>query len=296
MKILIAESDPESCQILQKTLSELDYEIVLTHSGEEAWEAIKNEVAPTFAIIDWSMPEMNSTEFCRKLRHSSTAPYIYIITIISEPGKDEIVKAIEAGADDYISKPIEMEELRVRLRAGKRIMELQRALLMKSTYDALTGIWNRNMITEVLQRELARAEREGSSLGVVLAGLDKLKQINDAYGYHTGDKVVREVSKRIRAALRSYDLLGRYSGKEFLMILPGCDLTNTLKVAERARHIIARAPIENAEGAIHITISLGVANSGGKNFNSEQLIQAAVEALKMAKESGRNRIEMVEKE
>jgi two-component system, cell cycle response regulator len=294
MKILIAEDDAESREILKKTLDEWECEVVVAHNDKEAWEAIKSENSPTLTIIDWAMPNMDCADFCLKLRQSSTAPYVYIITVIPDSEKEAIKRAIESGADDYIGRPIEVEELRVRLRAGRRIMELQRALRMKATYDALTGIWNRNMITEVLQRELARAEREGTSLGVVMAGLDKFKQINDAHGHQVGDAVLREVAKRMRSALRSYDLLGRYSGKEFLILLPGCDMEKTVKVAERARQIVSKAPIENAVGAIHTTISLGAATCVGQSLTSEQLIQAATQAMQLAKQNGRNRVEKAE--
>jgi two-component system, cell cycle response regulator len=292
MRILIAEDDPISLLALKNTLSEWGYEVVVAHDGDEAWQTLQNENAPTLAIVDRIMAGMDGLEFCKRARQSSTAPYIYTIMLLSDSEKESIVEAIGAGADDYVGKPLNIEELRVRLRAGRRIMELQRTLRMKTTYDALTGIWNRAMIMEVLQRELARAQRESTPVGVLMAELDGLKQINFNYGRPAGDSAVREVTKRIRAALRSYDLFGRYGGKEFLIILPGCDMANTLKVAERMRHIIGRSPVTYSADPIPVTISIGAATSKGETLNPDPLIQAVLEALERAKDGGRNRVEM----
>jgi diguanylate cyclase (GGDEF)-like protein len=152
------------------------------------------------------------------------------------------------------------------------------------------------MILEVLQTELARVARENASVAIIMADLDHFKQINDTYGHRAGDEVLRETSKKLRLALRSYDMLGRYGGEEFLIILPGCDSSNALKVAERARQSIAANPVRTPVWTIPITISLGVAaTSKGQRLSPDELIKAADEVLYKAKKGGRNRVEMAKK-
>jgi two-component system, cell cycle response regulator len=290
MRILIADDDPVSLLLLESTLAEWGYQVTAARDGIEAWEALRGALAPPIAVIDWIMPGLDGIEVCRKVRHESEAPYVYLIMLTGKTEKSDIVQGMEAGADDYLSKPFDEQELQVRLRAGRRIVELQEALRAQATRDALTGVWNRGAILEILERELKRSVREGTSVGVVLADIDHFKRINDTLGHLAGDAALSEVATRMGAALRPYDALGRYGGEEFLIVLPGCDPAGTLAVAERVRTRISGTPVHSPGGVVAVTVSLGAATTEHwSNIDSLAVIRLADVALYRAKSEGRNR-------
>jgi len=208
---------------------------------------------------------------------------------------------MESGADDYITKPFDNHELKVRLRAGRRIIELQaelvaarEALRTQATTDALSRTWNRYSILEILEKELHRAYREHSPLGAALADLDHFKAVNDTYGHVAGDAVLHEAVRRMQACMRTYDSMGRYGGEEFLIVLPGCDENATLENAERLRAALASEPMNLVEECVIVTASYGcTAVLPGVQATPEQVIHWADEALYKAKREGRNRVAMV---
>jgi diguanylate cyclase (GGDEF)-like protein len=204
-----------------------------------------------------------------------------------------VVEAMNAGADDFVGKPFNAEELQVRIRAGRRISELEQQLRLKATHDALTGIYNRGALLEILEKELVRHGRDARPVSIIFADLDHFKRINDEHGHLAGDAVLREVSRRVGAVLRPYDTLGRYGGEELLIVLPACDRDGAVEVAERVRAAVATLPVDTDFGAISCSLSIGVAVAGeGVTIASQRLIHLADDALYRAKEGGRNRIEM----
>ncbi len=289
MKVLIAEDDPVSLLYLQNALEDGGYEVVTVADGKNAFDILKQADAPTLAIIDWMMPEMTGVDVCRLLREAVKDRYIYLIILTSRQETHFAVEAMDAGADDFISKPYSVEELQARLRTGRRISELEQELRIKATRDSLTGLYNRGAIIDILQKAMARHERSAHPISIIFADLDHFKQTNDNYGHQAGDEVLREVARRATCVLRPYDSFGRYGGEELLVVLPECSAGGALAIAERLRSAIADQPVTTNFGAIPISLSLGVAMADkGTSFHFDDLIQLADSALYQAKDNGRN--------
>ena len=301
MRILIAEDDTVSRKALKLRLKKWGYDVIATSDGRQAWDHLKGEESPLLAILDWMMPEMDGIEVCRRVRRERPpeAPYIYLLLLTARGRKEDIIEGLNAGADDYLVKPFDPHELQVRLRAGRRILNLlaeltaaREALREKALHDPLTGLWNRAAIMDILRNELDRAAREGSPISVSMADIDHFKRINDTYGHMAGDVVLCEVARRIVASVRSYDSVARYGGEEFLFIMPGSDSKAGRSIAERIRENIARDPVDAPEGLIPVTISVGVATARADyRTTPEEIIKAADAALYRAKNGGRNRTE-----
>jgi two-component system, cell cycle response regulator len=300
MKILVADDDPVSRRILEATLRKWSYEVVSAHDGTEAWRLLQADNSPQLAILDWMMPGLSGVELCRMIRHRNAEPYTYLVLLTSRSNKEDVIEGLDAGADDYLTKPCNQHELEVRLRAGTRILRLQaelmearEALREQATRDALTGLWNRRSILEILDRELARARREGRPLSLAVSDIDHFKRVNDTYGHLTGDEVLLEVGRRMVASTRSYDSVGRYGGEEFLIVLPGCALENAAVHAERTLTRIGTLPITTPTTEIAVTISVGLTSATLEPGETAQsLIHRADEALYQAKRNGRNRVEV----
>jgi len=301
MKILIAEDDITSRNILEAVLAKWGYEVISAVDGNEAWEKLQCADAPKIAVLDWMMPGIEGIEICRRFRENKKDEdqYTYLILLTAKGEKENIVSGMEAGADDYVVKPFDQNELRVRIRAGQRIVQLQaellaakQKLLLQSRTDPLTGIFNRRAILSQIEIELSRAQREEKKLSLCMIDIDHFKSINDTYGHMIGDDVLREVVRRIRAVIRQYDSLGRFGGEEFLIIIPGMEEAVAFKVSERIRLAIGETDFDINESMISITISQGVVTGDG-NTKVDELIAAADKALYQAKENGRNRVEQV---
>lgn len=301
MRILIADDDAVSRRILEARLTQWGYQVQASADGVEALAALRRPEAPRLAILDWVMPGLNGLQVCRELRASSSDDYVYILLLTAKDRKEDLLLALESGADDYLIKPFDPAELKARLRTGQRILDLQadliaarEALRLRATRDSLTGLWNRGATLDIVARELARAQREGQPFSLGLADIDHFKAINDGFGHGAGDAVLREVSRRLQQAMRSYDSIGRYGGEEFLIVLPGCDPAAVPAVAERLRACVGDDPIPLAERHLPVTISLGVASllPGVTRGPADQdaLIRAADGALYRAKQAGRNRV------
>jgi two-component system, cell cycle response regulator len=300
VKVLIAEDDMVSRRLLEAMLARWGYDVVITRDGTEAWQVLQGPDAPPLAILDWMMPGIDGVEVCRLVRQRVQEPYIYLLLLTTKGRRENIIEGLDAGADDYLTKPFDPHELQVRLRTGKRIVTLQAELIearetlrIQASHDSLTGVWNRRAILERLETELARAEREGTPVAVVLADLDHFKRINDSYGHIAGDAVLCEAVNRMRVSLRFYDAIGRYGGEEFLMVLPGCTAQDAVNLADRLRMSIGRETVEITGGHIVVTTSLGVAASDTiPVLDAASLIRAADTALYRAKAGGRNCVEL----
>jgi diguanylate cyclase (GGDEF)-like protein len=295
-KILVAEDDAVSQRMLQSFLAKWGYQVIAVSSGTEALRILESPNAPPLAVLDWMMPGMEGPEICREIRKDPERPYTYVLLLTARSQKEDLLKGLEAGADDYLTKPFDAQELRARLHVGRRILDLQHHLLaatdelrFRASHDMLTGIPNRGTILEAVNRERARQVRDGGSFGLILADLDHFKEVNDTYGHLAGDIVLKEAACRMRSCVRSYDSIGRYGGEEFLIVVPAGNAHSTAAVAERIREAISGKPVMTEAGPISITASLGIAVSTDRE--AKEVLRCADEALYYAKARGRNRVE-----
>jgi two-component system cell cycle response regulator len=301
--VLIAEDDPVFRQLLQSCLRKWNYRVVETENGVDAWKALQSADSPQMALLDWMMPGLNGIEVCRKIRSLKQSPYKYVLLLTAKNDKHDVVAGLEAGADDYLTKPFDVDELRARVRAGKRILELQQALLLardalqfEAAHDRLTNLWNQGAIMDLLQKEVRRRNRSKEPLGVIMADLDHFKLINDTHGHLIGDAVLQETARRLAVGVRSYDSVGRYGGEEFLIVLPGCNASDLAAIAERLRYSVADQPIATGVGHLSVTLSLGLASPESISPelpDREALLRAADTALYAAKALGRNQVASV---
>jgi two-component system cell cycle response regulator len=286
MKVLLADDEPTQRYLLEKLLKGWGHEPLTARNGDEAWAALSSDHPPLLAILDWMMPGMDGLNICRKLRKRSNQPYVYVILITAKHQKQDLVEALDAGADDFLTKPFDSQEFRARIQTGIRILRLQEQLVTASTHDSLTGLLNRVGVLDAFRKELLRAQRQKQPLAAILADLDHFKNINDTHGHQMGDAVLQRAAQSILESVRSYDSVGRYGGEEFLVVLPGCDFP---AARERAEVIRSRVS-ERSDAHVHVTLSMGVAVNRNM-FNPDQILRAADLALYRAKANGRDRIE-----
>ena len=300
MRVLIADDSLLSRRLLEETLRGWGYEVRAVSDGAQAWRVLCEDNPPTLAIFDWMMPGYTGPELCKMIRDEAREPYTYILLLTSRSERDDLVEGMDAGADDYVTKPFDRHELQVRLRAGRRIVDLQEELLaarealrIQATHDYLTQIWNRSAILEILDRELARSEREGTLVGVVLGDLDSFKAINDTHGHLVGDMALRQSASLMQGCIRPYDSIGRYGGEEFIVVLPGVDEQGVRSQAERMRQAVRGTPITLPDLSLTVTCSFGCTVGHGGQSAAELLIRAADTGLYQAKRGGRDRVEFV---
>ena len=299
MRLLIAEDDIAYCRILESLLRKWGHEVEVAADGVEAWDALQREGAPSMVILDWMMPGMDGIDVCRRVRELKQDIRPYVILLTGKDQKKDLIKGISAGADDYVTKPFDPDELRVRILAGERILNLQveslmamEALRKQVSHDYLTGLPNRASIMELLRREFARSPRAGEAVGVVLADVDHFKSINDTFGHQVGDIVLTEIARRMAREMRSYECIGRYGGEEFLAVLTDCNADGAYRLAERLRGAVADRPFECPSGKITVTASFGVASTAEiRSATQETLVRIADAAMYRAKRAGRNRVE-----
>jgi len=296
MKILIAEDDPLSRAMLERALQRGGYDVVSVEDGALALEHLAGSDPPRLALLDWVMPHKTGVDVCAEVRQRKDRAYTYLILLSSKESKQDIVQGLEAGADDYLTKPFDVEELKARLRAGERILQLEDRLVearesmrFQATHDRLTSLWNRGVIVELMEREIQRSRREKNPVAIMLCDIDHFKAVNDRYGHNTGDDVLCEVARRLQNSVRSYDMVGRYGGEEFLIVMTRCDAANAMARAESLRSVVAHKPIAARSRQVPVTMSVGLALSTDfPEASVDAMIQFADEALYTAKREGRN--------
>ena len=299
VQVLIADDDLTSRSLLRQVLARWGYDVVVAADGAEAWERLRRDGAPRLAILDWMMPGLDGVEICRRVRLLDTSSPPYLILLTARGGKGDIVAGLEAGADDYVGKPFDGDELRARLEVGRsyvelnaKLLEVQQTLKVQAMTDVLTGSLNRRAILDLLANEMARAKREGKTVGIGMVDVDHFKLINDTWGHAVGDRVLQELVRRSAEAIRPYDAFGRFGGEEFLAVISGGSPPLTRRVLERIRRAIAGVSVYAEGQKVAVTASIGGAVGRGESL--DVLIRSADDALYQAKGEGRDRVVMAE--
>ena len=310
MRVLLVDDDRAVLMLMQTLLTQAGHTVVTARNGVEALRSVEKSM-PQLIITDWVMPEMDGIEFCKALRQNPEWRNIYVFIVTSQESTDRLVEAFEAGADDYLNKPINFKVMGARLRGAQRVVQLQEELefdrqqLRKfaselaasnqrlqqlALTDVLTGLPNRRYANEQLDRQWALAERSGRSLSCMMVDIDRFKQINDTYGHKVGDDVLKQVADVLRLTARKQDEVCRLGGEEFLVICPDSQPDQAFQYAERLRMNVAASNIHSPAGPdFHLTISIGLAHKKPELLNVEMLLQVADKRLYAAKKAGRNK-------
>jgi len=291
-RVLIVDDDPTVLRILETHLKAGGYEVLAASNGREALEVVERE-EPCYLITDWNMPEMNGIELCRRVRQLELTAYIYIVFLTVRTAEDDLTAAMDAGADDFLNKPLRKDELMARLGAGARILRLESRLSQLATLDALTELPTRRTFQVFLGKEWERSRRYHLPLSAVMLDIDFFKQINDTHGHPAGDEVIRGVVQLLRRHCRKSDIVCRYGGEEFVALLPETDEASAVIWAERFRQRIAEMVTRIGESEIRVTISLGVTEMLAEMEEKSELLSLVDQCLLAAKQRGRNRVESV---
>jgi len=298
--ILLAEDDPATRMLMTRFLKKAGYEVDAVSDGTEALDKMTKRYYPIL-VTDWEMPGMDGVALCKAVRNLQLDGYVYALLLTARDSKENIIAGLEAGADDYLVKPVHEPELVARLNAGRRILALEHSLRaanhrnrILSITDALTGAYNRRYLMEQLPREVERCRRYAYPLSVIMCDIDLFKRINDELGHAAGDDVLQQFVGRVQRSIRSNsDWIARYGGEEFLLVLPETEYKSGLFVAEKVRAIVGAEPFATRMGEVAVTTSFGVASTGPNGpdlaLKVDGLIKAADQCLYQSKLAGRNR-------
>jgi diguanylate cyclase (GGDEF)-like protein len=291
MRILIADDDDVSRVALKALLVREGYDVTAVADGTQAWEALQVEDPPRLAILDWLMDEMDGVEVCRRVREHPALRDLYLILLTSRGDQNHIVTGLGAGANDYVTKPFNRNELLARVRVGAQMASLHAELAARmreldalATMDGLTGIANRRTFQARLETEVARTVRYHAPLSLLMLDVDHFKRLNDAHGHQAGDEVLQKLGRLLASSTRNTDFVARYGGEEFAVILVDTNRVAAEHTAERLRARIEAGPWPYRA----ITASIGVASWGPADVSASEMIHQADQALYFAKKNGRN--------
>jgi len=299
--VLLVDDDRFMRAVVCQTLQDAGYQVSQAANGKEALELCRSTYYPII-LTDWVMPEMDGIEFCRTFRSQPAINYSYLILLTSQDGKDKLITGLEAGADEYLIKPVNEAELMVRLKTAHRILDLEISLQKSleeikqlSVRDPLTGIFNRGYLDQHLPNEIRRADRYMRELSLIMLDLDHFKNINDTWGHQAGDAVLQHCTRILAGTIRrEIDWVARYGGEEFILILPETDQIGCNVVAERLRTLIAGSSCNFRGNSLSITASFGTVTrkpaDDMSGTNTDLLLQQADQCMYQAKQEGRNRV------
>lgn len=288
-KILVVDDDPAMRRLVSKWLECDGYPVEQAVDGVEALTAIET-TCPDMLITDWNMPRMDGMELCERVRRLRLSNYVYILFLTVRSEQNELVKGLDVGADEFLSKPINREELLARVRAGERIVSLERRLSQMARTDELTGLRTRRGFHDIFDKEWERSSRRHLPLSCVMFDIDFFKRINDNHGHQFGDQIIQLVGEHLESSCRASDTVARYGGEEFCVLLPETSEHEAALWAERTRAGLAALRIPLDDDYLHVTCSLGVAQRSDETPTPHDLIDRADQALVCAKQSGRDRV------
>jgi two-component system cell cycle response regulator len=298
-RILVVDDHEDNVELLRARLEARGYEVDSAMDGQEALDRVRATL-PDLILLDVMMPRIDGIEVTRQIKGDSSLPFIPIIMQTALETTEDKVEGLDAGADDYITKPINFAELEARVKSLLRIKELQdelaranEALLKASQTDGLTGLDNRRHIEERLGEMYEHATRLNEPLGCVMCDVDHFKSVNDTHGHQAGDAVLRQVAEILKSSAREIDRVGRYGGEEFIVLLPDASVDDARAFAERVRQAVEAREFTYDGGSLRRTLSAGVAAWPHPEIrHRESLVKAADDALYAAKQGGRNRVEI----
>ena len=284
---------------IARTFARAGFEVVMAEDGQQALQLMK-ESEFSLLLTDWEMPNLDGIGLCRAMRAMNLPHYTYTILLTSRDAVEHVVMGLQAGADDYLTKPIMEPELLARLNTGKRLVEMERSLRKAmeenhrlSIIDALTGVFNRRYLIDQLTKEMERSSRYHHPLSLILCDVDHFKRINDTYGHQAGDDTLVQFAQVLHSCLRETDWISRYGGEEFIIVLPETHLNSAAQVAERCRVALAKEPFKIMEHSLPVTASFGVSGwyeGVPAEANAAKLIAMADTCVYASKEGGRNRV------
>jgi two-component system, cell cycle response regulator len=303
MRALIADDDPVTRAILIKALKPWDLELTVAADGTEAWEALSSGQPPEIAIVDWMMPGMDGIELCRRVREYPALAGIYVILLTGRGSRTDLVAGLDAGADDYMVKPIDTEELRARVQVGIRVANLQGRLADRVTElqgardhlarlvstDALTNLYSRRWWFELAATEFSRCRRYDRAFSVMVIDLDYFKQVNDTFGHDAGDKLLRAFADMLQIECRQSDILGRLGGEEFAILVPETPVGAAQPIASRIREACRNVKVTAPAGDdVTCSCSIGISQVQSDDDDIDDVLRRADAALYEAKRSGRD--------
>lgn len=300
-EVLLADDDGVTTLLLRRLLQKAGYQVTTVNNGKAALDLLATRHVP-IVLTDWEMPELDGPSLCRHIRDAKLPGYVYILLLTARTSRDHVLTGLAAGADDYLTKPVDEAELVARMKTGLRIVDLERRLraaneqaLKISVTDALTDMYNRRHFMAEMPRELERAHRFATPTSITLLDVDLFKRINDERGHQTGDDVLKVVSSTLKAAIRpNIDWIARVGGEEFVVVLPGTDHSGAMIVAERLRAALADQLVPSATGPLRVTASFGVATAHtswpAEIITTEQILAQADTRMYASKKAGRNRV------
>lgn len=295
--VAVVDDDPAILRLIGLLLKRSGFNVLECGTGAEARRRLMSEHWD-LAILDRQLPDMDGVHLCHELKMNPATTSRYVVLVTAQDRHEQKVHGFAMGADDYVTKPFHPEELMARVRAGKRIIDLQnrlvianRKLQVLSTTDTLTGISNRRLFDKVLLRSFEHAQRYQRPMSVVIVDVDGFKSINDTFGHQAGDEVLRSIASIMQSSMRVTDFLCRYGGEEFAVILPETGLEDANRFADKIRQALASRKM-NPIGR-PVTISAGVATFPHSGFSRPaEVLEAADQAMYRAKQRGRNRVEV----
>jgi diguanylate cyclase (GGDEF)-like protein len=303
-RILVVDDHEDNVEVLRARLEARGYEVEGATNGQDALDTV-SRWCPDLVLLDVMMPDMDGLEVVKRLKANRELPFIPVIMQTALDSTERMVAGLEAGADDYVTKPINFQELEARVRSLLRIKKLQQEvadrekelsqmndkLLHISMTDGLTGVDNRRALEQRLHEMFEHSLRLHEPIACVMCDIDHFKKVNDTYGHAAGDAVLKQFAEILRDEAREIDRVGRYGGEEFLLLLPGTVLDSAVTFAERVRHRVEENTFSFEGGTLKRTVSLGVASwPHPKIKGREGMLKAADDALYVAKEMGRNRV------